>query len=102
MRYCFHIFFPFIILLRKFRDEVCKNLPELVFMEMIFSCVSEPFAGGLPCGKRVRWSSLGEAPKQLSAARSCRPLRWCQDKFLQGEARFSRLRLILSHLTTSG
>jgi len=35
-----------------------------------FNCASETFAHGLPCGKRVRWSSLGATPKQLGAGAS--------------------------------
>ena len=42
-----------------------------VFM-VISGCVSEPFAHGLPCGKRVRWSSRSCLPN-LTRVRFCQP-----------------------------
>src|SRR5215472_14245248 len=35
------------------------------------SYASEPFAHGLPCGKRVRWSSLGRRPTGLARVQLC-------------------------------
>jgi hypothetical protein len=41
--------------LRDLGVEVLKNPPELILIEIILSCASEPFARELPCEKRVRW-----------------------------------------------
>ena len=62
--FCFLL--SFTIPLRDLPGEVLENLPELILIETTFSCVSEPFAHGLPCGKRVRWSSLGRRLNNLA------------------------------------
>jgi hypothetical protein len=47
---CFHVFISF--------HYSSPEIAERGFRKNFLSCASEPFAHGLPCGKRVRWSSL--------------------------------------------
>jgi hypothetical protein len=46
----------------------CTNpaiIANFIFIKIYW--VNKPLAHGLPCGKRVRWSSWGETPNGLSA-----------------------------------
>ena len=43
-----------------------RKIPRRSFRKGFLSFASEPFAHGLPCGKRVRWSSLGRRLNNLA------------------------------------
>src|SRR5262245_34456250 len=60
----FSCVYPFTEVLSEIRRKVTRKS---------FRCASEPSARGLPCGKRVRWSSLGRRPTDLTRARVCQP-----------------------------
>jgi hypothetical protein len=71
---CFHSFFLPLFFSRFSRRKFGKffsNPQNLRAIHSEVDCVKEPFAHGLTCGKRVRWSSWGRRPTDLARAPPC-------------------------------
>src|SRR4029453_9097472 len=63
----------------------------LLFSYDFFNCANEPFARGLPCGKRVRWSSLGRRLNNLARRDTAKLAGTLSTQFFAGKTLFFAL-----------